>query len=254
MSGFNKAGHGKAGHGKAWQGRARLGMAGQGLKFSVNALSNRGICSGNTGHGIFNRGHTKMKNERYLIRFTGTRPLMFDQYLGNESKAAWHEKLYMTADNHVCIPAINIFGFLCSENAKNAVKMLHGKKAAPIVQSLSVNVDIAEQYIHINGKDNQPLTDKDIDFKDAGVGQIKKHLAVARIKKTASTIVPNPKERPVISLPWSLEFNLTFEPDNNCRPAMLEEIFKFGGKRCGIGTFRPFFGTFEVEMIPIEVN
>lgn len=195
-----------------------------------------------------------MNVEKYLIRFTGTRPLMFDQYLGNESKASWHEKLYLTTERNVCIPAINIFGFLCSENSKNAVKMLHGKKVGPIVQSLSVNVDIVEQYILINGADGKPLHESDIDLKDSGIGQIKKHLAVARIKKTASTIVPNPKERPVIQLPWSLEFNMIFEPDNNCRSATLEEILKFGGKRCGIGTFRPFFGTFDVEMTPIEVN
>ncbi len=195
-----------------------------------------------------------MNTEQYLVRFIGTRPLMFDQYLGNESKATWYEKLYLTTDRNVCIPAINIFGFLCSENAKNAVKMLHGKKAGPIIQSLSVNVDIAEQLILIKGASGKVLSEADIDVKDTGQGQIKKHLAVARIKKTASTIVPNPKERPVIQLPWSLEFNLELKPDNNLRPAMLEEIFKFGGKRCGIGTFRPFFGTFEAEMIPLDVN
>ena len=77
---------------------------------------------------------------------------------------------------------------------------------------------------------------------------------MARIKKNASTIVPNPKERPVIALPWSLEFMLEFEPDKHCQASTLEEILHFGGKRCGLGTFRPFFGTFKVEMAPIEVN
>jgi hypothetical protein len=192
-----------------------------------------------------------MKTETYKIKFVGTRPLMFDQYLGNESKAEWHEKLYLTTNNVVCIPAINIFGFLCSENAKNAVKMLHGKKAPPIVQSLSVNVSIVEQYIPIIGADNTPLTIEDVAIKDGEIKQITKHCAVARIKKTASTIVPNPKERPVIALPWSIEFTVNFEPDSNCRSATLEEILKFGGKRCGIGTFRPFFGTFDAEMLPV---
>lgn len=194
-----------------------------------------------------------MKTEHYLIQFTGTRPLMFDQYLGNESKAPWNEKLYLDESKNVCIPAINIYGFLCSENSKNAVKMMHGKKSGPIIQSLSVNVHIVEQLIKIQGEKGV-LTESDIDLRNTGIGQIKRHVAVARIKKTATTIVPNPKERPVISLPWSLEFNLEFSPDNNCRPSMLEEIFKYGGKNCGIGTFRPFFGTFDIEMIPIETN
>lgn len=195
-----------------------------------------------------------MKTELYKIRFTGTRPLMFDKYLGNDSKASWEEKLYLDTNNNVCFPAINIFGFLCSENSKSAVKMLHGKKAAPIVQSLSVNVNIVEQYIPIMGEDGKILDESSICSKDDDKGQIRKHCAVARIKKTASTIVPNPKERPVLALPWSLEFTIEFEPDNNCRASTLEEVFKFGGKRCGIGTFRPFFGTFDVDMTPILVN
>jgi hypothetical protein len=196
----------------------------------------------------------KMKIEKYKIKFIGTRPLMFDQYLGNESKASWEEKLYLDTKGNVVFPAINLYGFLCSENSKNAVKMLYGKKAPPITQSLSVNVSIAEQYIPIHGIDDKPLTKNDICLKENDIGQIKRHYAVARIKKTASTIVPNPKERPVISLPWSLEFTMNFEPDNNCKPSTLEEIFKYGGKRCGIGTFRPFFGTFDVDITPISVN
>lgn len=195
-----------------------------------------------------------MKTESYKIIFTGTRPLMIDQYLGNESKASWQEKLYIDTNRNVCFPAINIFGFLCSENSKSAVKMMHGKKAAPIVQSLSVNVCIAEQFIPIKGVNGKVLSENDICLKESDHGQIKRHYAVARIKKTASTIVPNPKERPVIELPWSIEFSVDFEPDSNCTAAMLEQILKFGGKRCGIGTFRPFFGTFDVDMLPISVN
>ena len=195
-----------------------------------------------------------MKEEIYKVKFIGRRPLMFDQYLGNESKAEWTEKLYITKEGNVCFPAINLFGFLCSENSKNAVKMLHGKKAAPIVQSLSVNVRIAEQYILIKGVDQKQLTVSDIASNTNLAGQITKHIAVARIKKTASTIVPNPKERPVIALPWSMEFEIGFIPDSNCRSSTLEEIFRFGGSRCGIGTFRPFFGTFDTEMIPVSVN
>ena len=195
-----------------------------------------------------------MKIEKYKVRFTGTRPLMFDQYLGNESKAEWHEKLYLTKAGNVCFPAINIYGFLCSENSKNAVKMLHGKKAGPIVQSLSVNVLIAEQYIPVLGEGGRPLTVDDIALKDGDGKQINKHYAVARIKKTASTIVPNPKERPVISLPWAIEFDVEFLPDSQCKASTFEEILKFGGTRCGIGTFRPFFGTFDATLEAVDVN
>lgn len=198
--------------------------------------------------------HSSNKVEKYKIQFIGTRPLMFDQYLGNESKAEWHEKLYLDANNNVCFPGINLLGFLCSENSKNAVKMLHGKKAPPITQSLSVNVRIAEQFIPIVGAEGNILTTADLAMKTGDKGQITRHYAVARIKKDARTMVPNPKERPVIALPWMLEFNIEFLPDTHCKASTLEEILHFGGNRCGIGTFRPFFGTFDVEMIPLEVN
>lgn len=196
-----------------------------------------------------------MKTELYELEFIGTQPLMFDKYLGNESKAEWYEKLYLTEEGNVCIPAMNIYGLLCSENTKHAlVKIMYAKKAPPIIQSLSVNVRIVEQYIPITGENNKILTTDDIAYKLEEGKQINKHYAVARIKKNSTTIVPNPKERPVIALPWSIKFHMEFTPDSNCKSSMLEEILRFGGSRCGLGTFRPFFGTFDVIIKPISTN
>ena len=68
------------------------------------------------------------------------------------------------------------------------------------------------------------------------------HRAVARLDKG----IPNPKERPVLPLPWSLEFDMTIYPNKEIKEQEIKNLLTEGGMAIGLGTFRGVFGKFEV--------
>jgi len=52
--------------------------------------------------------------------------------------------------------------------------------------------------------------------------------------------------RPMITLPWSMAFEVTCF-DSNFEPGKLKEIFETGGLRCGLGSWGPRFGRFIIK-------
>lgn len=68
------------------------------------------------------------------------------------------------------------------------------------------------------------------------------HRTVARLEKG----IPNPKVRPTLPLPWSLEFNLTLIPNRELQEQQLLNVFTEGLLCLGLGTFRGQYGKAEV--------
>ncbi len=68
------------------------------------------------------------------------------------------------------------------------------------------------------------------------------HRAVARLDKG----IPNPKERPVLPLPWALEFNITILANKEIQEQQIVNLLQAAGQALGIGTFRGVFGKFEL--------
>ena len=66
---------------------------------------------------------------------------------------------------------------------------------------------------------------------------------VARLDKG----IPNPKERPVIELPWYIELKIRLFKNDVFDETLLQTAFRRGGMAIGLGTFRGLFGKFEVE-------
>lgn len=59
--------------------------------------------------------------------------------------------------------------------------------------------------------------------------------------------IPNPKERPVLPLPWSLEFELAILPNQEIKETEIYNLFVEGGLAIGLGTYRGVYGKFFVE-------
>jgi hypothetical protein len=72
-------------------------------------------------------------------------------------------------------------------------------------------------------------------------GQISVRKDVARVKGG----IPNPKTRPVLALPWYLEFEIEYQDNSYCTLENLRQAVNWGGT-LGLGTFRPFFGRYEL--------
>lgn len=169
------------------------------------------------------------------VQLTGLRPLMFDRYAGdNNTKLQPHEMMYLDGQQHLTIPALNLYSMLCAVNTKSVCRQFFGKAGATIGLGIAgyTTIEPFEILIH---DDAGP-----IGFHGYN-GQIYIHNAVARLAKG----IPNPKSRPTLKLPWHLDFTVNYSDNKYCTLENLRQAFTLGGS-LGLGTFRPFFGTYEL--------
>jgi hypothetical protein len=174
------------------------------------------------------------------IKLKGVRPLMQDRYPGdNNTELRTEEKFYMEENGKLYFPAINLYSLLVAENTKSVCKNFCGKKWKTVAHCISSATNIEPFEIPITENDKQ------IVFKNWNE-KIHKHKCVARLKGG----IPNLKERPVINTPWEISFTMELLESKDLSFTTLRNIFEYGGTM-GIGTFRPFFGRFEIEKFDI---
>lgn len=168
-------------------------------------------------------------------QLSGLRPMMFDRYAGdNSTQLPAQEKMYLDSNHRLTIPAINIFSLLCAENGKSVCRQFFGKSGKNIALGIASYVSI-EPFDILVYDDTGAITFNGFNEK------ISVHKAVARLAKG----VPNPKERPLLALPWHLDFTLNYQENKYCTMENLRQAVSMGGT-LGLGTFRPFFGRYEV--------
>ena len=180
------------------------------------------------------------------VKLCGIKPMMFDRYAGdNSTKLEPWQKLYMMpGDSRVIgLPAANIMSFLTAHNTNSAPKRLRDKRKYKDIANACLSfVEIEEDFIVLR-KDGEPITfGQFVNDVDAQSG-IWVHYSVARLDKG----IPNPKSRPVLPLPWSLEFTLRIHPNKEIKEQEIINLFDEGGRALGLGTFRGLYGKFIVE-------
>lgn len=169
------------------------------------------------------------------VQLTGLRPLMFDRYAGdNNTKLQPHEMMYLDSQQRLTMPALNLYSMLCAENTKSVCRQFLGKAGKTIGLGIAGYTSIEPFEIMIKD-DSGPIV-----FSKYN-GQIYVHNSVARLKGG----IPNPKSRPTLALPWSLDFQVNYIDNKFCTRENLRQAFQMGGS-LGLGTFRPFFGIYEL--------
>jgi len=165
----------------------------------------------------------------------GLRPLMFDRYAGdNNTTLPPEEKMYLSDEKRLIMPAINLYSLLTAENTKSVTRQFFGRQGKTIGLGIS-------SYTNIEPFDI-PLLDDDGPIVFHGWnGQLTVRKDVARVKGG----IPNPKTRPVLALPWRLEFTVQYQENTYCTLENLRQAFAMGGT-LGLGTFRPYFGRYEL--------
>lgn len=178
------------------------------------------------------------------VRLKGLEEIMFDRYPGdNDTKLEPWQKLYFADDGRsLVLPSKNLMSFLSAQNTDSAPKrILDPRKYKNVALACLSFVTIKPRLIPFT-RNGQPIVfgklDKDVD-KTSGVYIDR---TVARLEKG----IPNPKVRPVLPLPWELEFNLTIYPNRQMQEQMLMNVFTEGGICLGLGTFRGQYGKFEI--------
>lgn len=184
------------------------------------------------------------------VRLKGLTEVMFDRYAGdNQTKLMWWQKVYLVPGSSVlAIPATNISSFLSAHNTNSAPKRLrdarqYKKIANACLSFVQVSAPDGGSYIPLVRGD-APIICGDInnDEKDP-ISGLYLHRSVARLEKG----IPNPKERPVLPLPWALDFTLTIYPNKEIKEQEVKNLFEEGGIAIGLGTFRGVYGKFGVE-------
>ena len=183
------------------------------------------------------------------ITLEGLCRIMFDRYAGdNDTKLAWHEKIYLTpGTNRLALPVANIFSFFTAQNTNSAPKVLRDprkyKKICLAIQSFVkfTSTGDNEDYLEFS-RDGEPIEVGTFGDEYEELSGLKLHRSVARLEKG----IPNPKERPVLDLPWSLELKMTIYPNSAIKEAEIKNLTHEGGLAVGLGTFRGQFGKFKV--------
>ncbi len=170
------------------------------------------------------------------VALKGIRPLMFDRYAGdNNTSLPPEEKMYLNDQKQLIIPAINVYSLLISENNKSVVKQFFASKTQKDIR-LGIS-----SYTNIEPFDIPIMDDSGPIVFRGWNDQISVKKDVARLNKG----IPNPKIRPVLALPWKISFVVQYQDNKNCTFENLRQAFTMGGV-LGLGTFRPFFGRYEL--------
>jgi hypothetical protein len=192
---------------------------------------------------------TRLETITRSVILEGLTEIMFDRYPGeNSTVLEWSQKIYLVpGGNTLCIPTANISSFLSSHNTNSAPKRLRDKRKYKDVCNACLSFTMIRGPETSPGhipllKNGEPIT----------VGKFGEDLEpnsglyldrrVARLDKG----IPNPKERPVLPLPWSLAFELHILPNKEIKEQEIQNLFREGGVAVGLGTFRGVFGKFHI--------
>lgn len=187
-----------------------------------------------------------MQTLDWQVTLTGTTDIMFDRYPGdNKTKLPPEQKIYMQKDGTVYLPSLNVLSFLAARNTESAPKMLlDSKEYKRVADALASCTSISPHQIPFlrNGKPVhfaglQEQRDGSVVDRASGI-YVAYH--VARLEKG----VPNPKERPVLPMPWTLQFRMIVSPHPQLNEELIEDLFVRGGQFLGLGSFRKVYGKF----------
>ena len=180
------------------------------------------------------------------VTLKGTTDILFDPYAGdNKAKLSVEQKLYKTANNEVFLPSLNIVSLLSSINTMSAPKMFVGKGWRAVADAMAAVVSITPNKILFRRNDKPIIFGQFEEQPNGDIIDPKSGIQVVRHVARLDKGIPNPKERPMLSLDWALKFQLNVAPHPELSETMIEDLFTKGGQFIGLGTFRKVYGKFD---------
>lgn len=174
------------------------------------------------------------------VTLTGLTPLMFDRYSGDKKTALMPDQKVYLDKGHLVFPSLNMISFLSAGNTESATKrVLDKREYKPVAAALLSSISINPVLIPIL-RDGAPIKFGSFENDVDPVSGMHVERHVAKLPKG----IPNEKVRPVLPLPWALQFELTIYPSEELNETIIERIFTIGGMQLGIGTYRGVYGKF----------
>ena len=185
------------------------------------------------------------KEELHVV-CDGLAPIMFDRYTSIDVKhIAPEDKLYLSEEDGetLVMPAKNILSFL-GASKKSCCDVFMGRKRAPYVSACKYAVMIEQQEIPFirNGKTIKFTGwDKGTEVCASAKVYVDHDKGIVWNKGLA---VPVELHRPVLEMPWSLEFDIVLWTNEYIDSKLLQQWITAGGIQIGFGSYRPRFGRF----------
>jgi hypothetical protein len=199
---------------------------------------------------ISTESDTRLNTITRRVRLRGLTEIMFDRYAGdNQTRLSWDQKIYLRpGTDQLVLPALNIISFFTAHNTNSAPKRLRDKRMYKGICNaiLSFCTIQGADGDHANitfTRNGDPITVGTFGEDKEPSSGLYLHRSVARLDKG----IPNPKERPVLPLPWELEFDLTIHPNKEIKEQEIKNLLAEGGMAIGLGTFRGVFGKFVID-------
>ncbi len=193
---------------------------------------------------------TRLETITRRVVLAGLTEIMFDRYAGdNKTKLTWNQKIYLQPGTNVlAIPTTNIASFLSAHNTNSAPKRLRDKRQYKDIANSCLSFTVIRGAAGCPGyipflREGQPVVVGDFADDRDPLSGLYLHRSVARLDKG----IPNPKERPILPLPWEIDFTLQILPNQEIKEQEIKNLFEEGGLAIGLGTFRGVFGKFTVR-------
>jgi hypothetical protein len=177
------------------------------------------------------------------VGLEGIADIMFDKFIDHskEPRPA-DQKLYLVEGNKVVLPAMNIKAFLFNQKGNSCATKFEGKLRNNYISIGESHVSISPQNIpFLDNKGNPTI------FSDFNDGVFYVVTASPTTKLPGGGIIKQPaKPRPVLKLPWKLDFQIHLVKNDLINEGKLHNWFDGGGILIALGTYRPTYGRFRV--------
>jgi hypothetical protein len=186
--------------------------------------------------------------EERKVTFTGLVSILFDRFIDmSADDRPADQKLYLNEENVVGVPAENIWSFLFAEKPGGCAKRFEGKKGSEYLMVGQSHISITPEFIPFI-RDGKPIIFGR--FDESGIDPLSgmKVLKHKGLLKKGTQVVPCPKTRPCLPTPWELEFTVSLYENRLITMTKLFNWMSRGGIEISLGTYRPRFGRFTVEM------
>ena len=184
------------------------------------------------------------------VELVGLTDIMFDRYAGdNNTKLTWDQKIYqIPGSNQLVLPSENVMSFLSAHNTNSAPKRLRD------VRKYKAICNACLSFVQVLGPDEHPqflpFTREGEPIKVGAFGDDRDETSGLYLHRSVARLgngITNPKERPTLPLPWTLNFTLRIFPNKEIKEQEIKNLFEEGGLAIGLGTFRGVYGKFIVN-------
>jgi hypothetical protein len=191
----------------------------------------------------------QFKLEYFFIDVTlsGIADLMFDKFIDHsKEKRPVEQKLYLIDKDKMILPAENIYSFLNGDNPAGAIRTVEKRGARDYLQVSKGHIMVNPQVIPIVDDNGGEIR---WDKEDA---KFYIYEMAGRTGPPSQRVKQEAQPRPVLKLPWHVNFKLTVVKNNLIDEYKLEAWFRHGGLLVGLCNNRPRFGRFFVSNWQVE--